>query len=106
MVVLWDWDIAEIGRKLLHGAAVFPEHLPCVTLCARHWGSKVSQREPHLHRGGHDLHLHALLGPVAGTYLMSSDPWDFFLRPWFPLVWCSECVFLALSEASRKGLYF
>lgn len=60
MVVLWDWDTSEIRRTLLQGTAVFPEHLPCVMLCARHWGSRVSQRDPNLHPGGHGLHLQAL----------------------------------------------
>lgn len=94
MIVLWDWDISEIGRKLLHGAAVFPEHLPYVMLCARHWGYRVSQRDPNLHPKGHGLHLHAPLGPVAGTYLMSSDPLGLLSQTLVPTclvfgMWCS-----------------
>lgn len=44
MVVLWDWDISEIGKTLLRGTAG-SEHLPYVMLCARHWGSRMSQAQ-------------------------------------------------------------
>lgn len=56
--------------------------------------------------GGHGLHSHTLLGPIAGTYLMSLNSWDDFLSPWFPLVLCLECVVLVLTEAPRGRFLF
>lgn len=46
VVVLWGWNASEIVRGSLHGVVVFPEHLPCVMLCVRHWGSRMSKRDP------------------------------------------------------------
>lgn len=45
MVVLWAWVTSETVRGSPHGAAVPAEHLLHSTLCARHWGPRVSERD-------------------------------------------------------------
>lgn len=90
-------------KGLPYCAAVFPEHLLHVMLCARHWGSRVRKRDvsPRSQRM-----LNVLQGPYSRVLPNVLKSHGTFSQPWFPLGQCLECVVLVLSEAPRERFLF